>query len=295
MPSGDVIIQSIVSGVAAGSVYGLIGLGFSLAYRTTNILNFAQGDLVALGGYLVYALTTAGVPLAPAVAISLIVVGAGNSVVERLLLRPLYKQPLAYPILSTVGLSLVIETIIRLKGGASPLFPERVLPTGTVDIGSVTISIYDIGIIVVSTVIAIGAVMFVNGTRLGLGMRTVAQDSETSVMLGMNPKVLFPVAFALSGVIAAAAGVLIGPQLSLTPTMGLSLSIAGFSAAVLGGLGSMTGAMVGGVAIGVIQNMSVLFIDPGYEAACAYVVLILVLVIRPSGIFGERLLSARGV
>jgi len=281
-----ILVESIISGAAAGAIYGLIGLGFSLAYRTTRVINFAQGDLVTLGGYFTLWFVGRHLPLALAAAASMVSVAFITALMERSVLRPLYRASLAYPILATVGLSIIIENLIRVFAGPLPLYVPGFF-SGVTEAGGIRIFNSNIGILVVSMAVGLGMVAFIERTNIGRGMRVVAHDHEVAALLGIPANRLLPAAFAMSGGAAALAGVLIAPQLTLSPSMGLSLGINGFTAAVLGGLGSMPGAILGGLFIGVAENVAVLYAPPGLKDGVAYAVLILVLLIRVQGLFGE--------
>lgn len=291
----SVLAQSIVSGIAIGALYGLIGLGFTLTYRTTKIINFAQGDLVSLGAYVTFWGLSLNFPLLGAIILGMIVVGVGMGVVERLALRPLYKYGTVYPIFATVGLSIAIESIIRLLWGPLPEFIPSILSPNTFPLGSVLISPRDIGIFVIGIVVALGVIAMLDRTKLGRGMRTVAQDRDVAALLGINADRLFFLSFVISGALAALVGGLIGPMTGLNSTMGIPLGLAGFTAAVLGGLGNAPGALIGGIVLSVAENLVVLYITPDYKDAVAYGLLLLMLLLRPQGFFGEETTAMRQV
>jgi branched-chain amino acid transport system permease protein len=287
--------QAVASGVAAGSVYGLIGVGFSLSYRTTGVINFAQGDLVALGAYLTYWAWSSGVPLPIAVLAGAVLVGVAMGVIERLALRPLYRHGIIYAIMSTIGLSVAIQSAIQLTAGPVALVLPRLVPGSSFEVAGVRIAPSQLTNLGIALLLCLGIVLLMGRTKLGRGMRTLAKDRDVAALLGISASRLFFVAFALAGALAAVAGVLIGPDQGLTPTMGLPLGIAGFTAAVLGGLGNPAGALVGGIALAVVENLAVLYVTPDYKAAIAYALLVVVLLMRPQGLFGESGAAVRRV
>jgi branched-chain amino acid transport system permease protein len=284
-----------LSGIEAGAVYGLIGVGVSVSYRTTGVINLAQGELVALGAYLAYAFWSAGLPLPLAIGVSAVAVGLFMGVLERVAWRPLYRRGTVYPIVSSIGLSVAIQAAISLIWGPAPLVLPSLVSKTPLELWGLRITMAQLAALVIAVLLCVFTVWLLNRTKVGRGMRTLARDQEVASLFGINASRLFFVAFALSGVLAGAAGGLIGPEQGLNPTMGLSLGLAGFSAAVVGGLGSAQGALVGGMLIGVVGNLAVLYITPSYKDAVAYALLILVLIARPQGLLGEVTAKLRRV
>lgn len=289
------ILQALVSGIAFGALYGLIGLGFSIMYRTTGILNFAQGDLVVLGGYLVIRLSNSGWPLPLAIVCAGLVVGAFMSVVERLVLQRVYGYGLAYPIIATVGLALAIESGIQLAEGATPRFPPLLIADTPIYMGGVHITHQQIAVLALCLVVGAGAVAIVEWTKLGRALRVVAVDKYVAALLGIPVKRFFSIAFFVGAAIAGLTGGLIGDTYTLTPTLGLTLSLSGFTAAIIGGLGNGAGAMLGGILLGIMENLAVVYISPGYKEAVAFGVMIAFLLVRPSGLLGEPAAYGRAV
>lgn len=287
--------QAVLSGIAAGSVYGLVGVGFSVSFRTTGVINIATGDLVAMGAYLTFWGLSVGLPLPVAIVVAALIVGLGMGIVERLALRPLYRFGTVYAIMSTIGLSVALQSLIQLVWGPVALVIPRLVPGEAFTILGFRLSLAQIFNLVLALVLILGMVLLLERTKIGRGMQTVARDRELASLLGIRPSQLFFLAFALAGVLAAVAGALIGPDQGLTPTMGLPLGIAGFTAAVIGGLGSPLGALAGGMVLAVAQNLAVLYLTPDYKAALAYGLLVLVLLVRPQGLFGEAGALARRV
>ncbi|MCW2643067.1 MAG: inner-rane translocator [Dactylosporangium sp.] len=276
-------------------MYGLIGVGVSVSYRTTGVINLAQGELVALGAYLAYAFWSAGLPLPLAIGVSAVAVGLFMGVLERVAWRPLYRRGTVYPIVSSIGLSVAIQAAISLIWGPAPLVLPSLVSKTPLELWGLRITMAQLAALVIAVLLCVFTVWLLNRTKVGRGMRTLARDQEVASLFGINASRLFFVAFALSGVLAGAAGGLIGPEQGLNPTMGLSLGLAGFSAAVVGGLGSAQGALVGGMLIGVVGNLAVLYITPSYKDAVAYALLILVLIARPQGLLGEVTAKLRRV
>lgn len=291
----SIFVQTLVSGIAAGSVYALIAVGFSLIYKTTRIINLAQGDLAILGGYLSYSFVRAGLPLAVALAAGVVCTGLLTAVVERLALRPLYRRPLAIPILCTVGLAVTIESVIQLIWGGLPLSLPPVASTVPWHIAGISITPAQVVIFVIAIAIAVALLFGIDRTRLGRAMRGCAEDAEVVTLFGVNADRMYLIAFALGGLLAGLAGILIVPLIGLLPTRGLDLTVLGFSAAILGGLGSLPGAILGGVLIAIVVNVIEVYVSSDYAYGFAYLIMAVVLLVRVRGLLGDDLEAVRRV
>lgn len=289
------LLQALVSGVAAGVAYGLIALGFSLIYRTSRVINFAQGDLAVLAAYIAYSCLQAGLPVIAACAVGVVGTGVVAGVLERLALRPLYKRPGVVAILCTVGLSIVLEAGMRLVWGSLPLSLPAVAPTTPWQVFGVAVTPLQVVMVVVGLVVAFVLTAVVERTRVGRAMRGCAQDSEVMVLFGVSVDVLYCASFVVGGLVAGIGGVLVMPTLGLAPEAGLNLSVLGFSAAVLGGLGSLRGALAGGVLIGVVTNLATVYVSSSYANGFAYLIMGVILLIRVRGLFGDEIEAVREV
>lgn len=290
-----ILIQAVISGIAAGAVYALIALGFSLIYKTTRIINLAQGDLAILGGYLSLTFVRLGWPLPAALAAGILATGLVTAVIERVAMRPLYRRPLAIPILCTVGLAVVLESVMQLVWGSVPLALPAIASNSPWDIGGIAVTPEQVLILGVGLAVAVLLLFVVDATRLGRAMRGTAADAEVVSLFGINSDRMYLASFAFGGVLAGIAGVLIVPQIGLLPNRGLDLSVFGFSAAVLGGLGSLPGAILGGVVIAILVNLTEVYVNAGYASGLTYVVMACVLLIRVRGILGDDLEAVRQV
>lgn len=289
------LIQVLVSGIASGLVYGLLGLGLSLVYRTTGVINFAHGDLAIAGGYVALTLTQAHVPVWIAAIVGAIAAGLLSACIERFALNHVYGRPVIWLILITVGVSLMLESGIQLVWGSTPSSLPSILEERTWLVGGVAITRSSILILVVSLAIIAALSWFVNRTKYGRGMRACAEDSEVVTLLGIPARRLYFGAFTISGFTAGIAGVLIAPKIGLLPNSGLSLTVLGFAAAIIGGLGNFSAAVIGGVIIGVLQTGIGVYVSTSYANAVAYIVIALVLLVRVRGLFGDNLEGVRSV
>jgi branched-chain amino acid transport system permease protein len=289
------LIQTIAAAIAAGAVYGLLGAGFSLAYRTTGIVNFAHGDVAMLGAYVTYSVFASGAPLVVAALAGVLAGGVAGAAMERVVLRPLYGRPLVAGILATVGVSVVLQSAIQLVWGSVPLTLPTLASSTPWHIGSVAFSPAQLVLLLVTIAVSTALVLSIDRTRVGRGMRACAQDSEVVVLFGISPQRLYLLAFTMAGMLAGLAGALITPTIGLTPTRGVTLSVLGFAAAVLGGLGSVTGAIVGGILIAILRNIASVYVSAAYADAVAYVAIVLVLLVRVRGLMGDNLETVRRV
>lgn len=300
----QILPQQLVFGLALGAVYGLIALGYTMVYGILMMINFAHGELFMIGAYVGWAALTwlinahfGGLhPLwvLPVLLLMGMFVSAVLGVsLERFAYRPLYTRGATRlgPLISAVGASIFLQNAVMLTQGArmkvymtSLLFPRN----WYVQIGSVRIS----ALVVVMTSVAVGLMLALNAlvqrTTLGRCMRAVAEDREVAAVMGVNVKRVISMTFLLGSALGGAAGVLVGLYYTqIDFFMGYSAGLKAFTAAVLGGIGNLKGAMLGGIVLGLIESLAVTFINPAYRDVVAFVVLILVLVFRPTGLLGE--------
>jgi len=290
-----ILIQTLISGAAAGAVYALIALGFTLIYKTTRIINLAQGDLAILGAYISLTFVRIGLPVPLALLAGIICTGIVTALLERVALRPLYRRPLAIPILCTIGIAVTLESVMQVVWGSLPLALPAMASSTPWNIGGVAITPEQVVIFAAAIVVAVILLVLVDSTRLGRAMRGTAADAEVVSLFGVNTDLTYLASFAIGGLLAGIAGVLIVPTIGLLPSRGLDLSIFGFSAAVLGGLGSLPGAILGGVLIAILVNLMQVYVSPSYASGVTYVLMGIVLLIRVRGILGDDLEAVRQV
>ena len=280
-------LQVIYGGLTIGAIYALVALGFSLIYRTIGLVNFAQGGLLMLGAYVgAILLSEAGVPFPFAIVAAFVVIGALGLAIERLL-RPLERGDLMMMVLATLGLDIVFTNSAIVLFGSEGMSVDVPVVGAPIEIAGVTMTRYSLVVITSMIVIALALNAFLNRTKTGLGMRAIAINRDIALVFGVNANRMNNLALGIGAGIAAVGGVLIAPILYVTPQLGASVGISGFAAAILGGLGNLPGAIVGGLAFGVFQSVVSVFL-PAYVNAIAFVIFVLVLLVRPWGILGER-------
>jgi branched-chain amino acid transport system permease protein len=296
--------QQLVNGLTLGAVYALIALGYSMVYGILQLLNFAHGDVYMIGAFVGYGVLTALAPrsglLAPAWAIivimllaAMLVCGLLGVVIEWFAYRPLRGAPRIAPLISALGVSFFLQNAVLLTLSANyrTIRTEVLLPPSLgLDIGSARLSAVRLLVVVGAVVLMVALNTLVRRTRLGRAMRAVAIDRDAAAMMGVEGDRVIVSTFFIGSALAGAAGVLVG--LAFTQVwhfMGFTAGLKGFTAAVVGGIGNIPGAMLGGLLLGLTESLAVGFISPTYKDLIAFVVLILVLLVRPAGLLGARI------
>ena len=285
-------IQQVVSGLATGAIFASLALALVLIYRSTHIVNFAQGEMAMFTTYIAWQLIDSGLSYWPAFALTLLIAFGGGVGIERVLIRPVEQKSVLTIVIVTVGLLIALNGLAPWIWGAEVKAFESPFPNETIDVGGVAISTRDIGTfcVCIGTVALLWA--FFNLTPLGLAMRAVAINRTASELMGVRTGWMLALGWGLAAVVGAVAGMMAAPTVFLDPNMMLTILIYAFAAAVLGGIDSPIGAVVGGLSLGVILNLLgayVDFIGSELRLPSALFVLLVVLVIRPTGLFGHVL------
>ncbi|PKA32692.1 branched-chain amino acid ABC transporter permease [Cedecea lapagei] len=310
----DTLIQQLINGVMLGSIYALIALGYTMVYGILRIINFAHGDILMVG-----ALTTLSalnalnstfphmpqlLQLGFALVVAMAVCALLAMAVERFAYRRLRNAPRLAPLISGIGVSVLLQTVAMIIWSRNPLMFPQILPMDAIAVTSGSANhppaiITVTGIVTVSLALAvmIGLWLLVEYTRLGRGMRAVAENPRVATLMGVNPNAIIMLTFAIGGIFAALAGVMMASNYgNASFSMGFLPGIKAFTAAVLGGIGNIRGAMIGGILLGIIESLGAGYLGElthgvfgsNYQDVFAFIVLILVLVFRPAGLLGER-------
>ena len=279
------VLQLLISGLSQGCVYGLIALGFVLIYKATEMVNFAQGDMMMLGAFIAFTFINGlGFPFAWGLLATIVCMAVIGVVIERVILRPMIGEPPFAVLMITIGLGFILRAIAGAVWGNEPRSISSPLSGGVVRLGELAIGYENIAIIVGTSILCLLLFAFFRFTRLGVAMQAASQNQLAAYYCGIPVKRVFSIIWALSAAIAATAGVLVAPITLVDPMMGF-LGIKAFAAAIVGGFGSLQGAMVGGLLIGVVEQFAGLYLPTGFSDTSAYVILLLMLFIRPEGIF----------
>ena len=310
----DILVQQLINGLVLGSVYAIIALGYTMVYGILGIINFAHGDVLMVGAMVALSAINVlhthfpglgNIPtLIIALLIAAVVCAAVGYTIEKVAYRPLRNAPRLAPLITAIGVSILLQTLAMMIWSRNPLMFPQLLPTDPINVitakgnsvGAV-ISVTEIVIIVVAFLTMGGLLLLVNKTRLGRAMRATAENRNVAGLMGVNPNFVISATFMIGSALAALAGVMIASEYGNAHFyMGFIPGLKAFTAAVLGGIGNLGGAMVGGVLLGIIEQMGAGYIGnlthgvfgSNYQDVFAFIVLILVLVFRPSGLLGER-------
>ncbi len=284
-------LTALINGISLGSVYAIIALGYTMVYGIAKMLNFAHGDVIMVGGYLCFcAVQYLGLP--PVVGVVLAVVGctALGIVVERLAYKPLRQAPSLAVLITAIGMSYFLQNSALLIWGADPkAFPSVVsLPSVTLFGGQLVINSVTIVTVLTAALVMVGLTLFTTRTKMGKAMRACSEDKGAAQLMGINVDGTISMVFAIGSGLAAIAGVLLcSAYPTLMPTTGSMPGIKAFTAAVFGGIGSIPGAALGGILLGIIEIMSKTYISTQLADAIVFGVLIIVLLIKPAGLLGK--------
>jgi len=301
----DTFLQQLINGLVLGSVYALVALGYTMVYGIINLINFAHGEVLMVGALTSWTVVTVladlGLPgwllLLLSLLAAIVVCAVLNFAIEKVAYRPLRNAPRLAPLITAMGMSLLLQTLAMIiwKPNYKP-FPI-LLPSEPFNIGGAVINVTQILILASTAVTLVGLMWLVNRTKLGRAMRATAENPRVAALMGVKPDMVISATFVIGAALAALAGVMYAANYgSVQHTMGFLPGLKAFTAAVFGGIGNLAGAVVGGVLLGLIESMGAGYIGPltggvlgsHYQDIFAFIVLILVLTVRPQGLLGER-------
>ncbi len=284
------LLQQILNGLTAGSVYALIALGYTMIYGILGLINFAQGELYMAGAFAtVLLLSVYEVNFFVAFLFGMGVAAVLGVILERVAFRPLRGSHPLVPLISAIGASIFLQSLaLLLFGPADRAFPRH-FEFATLDIAGVNISTLQVAILGAALFFMVLLVVFVKYTKFGKAIVATALDQETARLMGINVDRMIAITFLIGSALSGAAGIMMAIYYNATyPRMGLLPGLKAFSAAVLGGVGNIPGAIVGGLILGVAENLGAGYLSSGYKDAVAFAILIVVLLVRPSGLLGGR-------
>ncbi|MEW2566252.1 MULTISPECIES: branched-chain amino acid ABC transporter permease [Streptomyces] len=283
-------LQTLVGGLSLGAVYALVAMGFSLVYRTMGLVNFAHADIAMIGAYAASTFyLTYKLPFAVAMVVAIAVTAAIGLVIERVL-RPLENKDFDLMLIGTIGFGIVLQAVAILIWGTTGRAVRSPVPAAPLDVFGVRVRTYDLLVMAVAALAVLGLAWFLARTKRGAAMQAVAMDHEAATAVGIDVGRSNALAFSIGAGLAALAGGLVGPMLYVDASLGGALGIKGFAAAMLGGFGSIPGAVVGGLAIGVLDSYAAGHFQ-GYSVLVTFLVFTAAIMIRPMGVFGERTVS----
>jgi branched-chain amino acid transport system permease protein len=302
----DIFLQQLINGLTLGSVYAVVALGYTMVYGIIQLINFAHGEVVMLGAMVAFTvinLLAANTALPP---LAVVLIGTACAIpvcmlagytLERFAYRPLRHAPRLAPLITAIGASIVLQQVAMMVWSRNPLAFPQIVSNPVFSIAGATITLVQIAIIATSIMMMAGLTLIVYRTRLGVAMRATSQNPQIAGLMGVDTNQVIAATFMLGAALAAVAGVMVGTYYGIAHyTMGSLLGLKAFSAAVLGGIGNLAGAMLGGMLLGIVEALGAGYIGDltnnvfgsNYQDVFAFMVLIAVLVFRPSGLLGER-------
>ncbi len=281
-----------LNGLQAGSIYALIALGYTMVYGIVKLINFAHGDVMMVGAYVaLFSLTKFNLPLWATVLVTMLFTAVLGVVIERFAYKPLRKSARISALITAIGVSLLLQNLVMLIFSPNPIpFPDPLKAAPVFEIGGLKVSTLTVGTIVAAFILMAILTLFITKTRMGKAMRAVSEDTGAAILMGINVNTTISVTFAIGSALASFAAilyVLAYPQIQ--PYMGSMPGLKAFVAAVLGGIGIIPGAMVGGMVLGIAESLTKGYISSQFSDAVVFGILILVLLFKPSGLFGRNI------
>ena len=301
----DIFLQQIINGLTLGSVYAVVALGYTMVYGIIQLINFAHGEVVMIGAMVAFSVITAlaGTALPPVLIVFAGILAAVpvcmlvGYAMERIAYRPLRGAPRLAPLITAIGISIILQHVALLVWSRNPLAFPQIIPLASFDVGGAIITGVQIAIILTSVLMMGGLTLMVYRTKLGIAMRATSQNPQVAGLMGIDIDRIIAFTFIVGAALGAVAGVMVGTYYGIAHySMGSLLGMKAFSAAVLGGIGNLAGAMLGGILLGIVEALAAGYIGDltnnvfgsNYQDVFAFLVLIAVLVFRPSGLLGER-------
>ena len=286
-------LQYLINGISIGAVYAIIALGYTMVYGIAKMLNFAHGDVIMVGAYMSYSVTSyLGLPTAVGVAVAVVVCTLLGVLIEGLAYKPLRGVPSLAVLITAIGVSYFLQNAAQLIWGSAPKNFKSIVtmkPLALFD-GQLTITGEVIYTIAASVLIMMALTLFINKSRMGKAMRAVSEDRDAAQLMGINVNQTISTTFAIGSALAAVAGVLLCSTVpTLMPTTGSMPGIRAFTAAVFGGIGSIPGAMLGGILLGIIETFSKAYLSTQFSDAIVFLVLIVILLVKPAGLLGKQI------
>ena len=284
----DQLLQHLVNGLVLGGTYALLGIGLTLIFGLMNVVNFAHGEFYTLGAYATFAaLTLADLNFFAALGLAIVCGLVVGAVTEFLLVRPLRRESIDTVMLVMIGVWIAMQNSeLLMWGGVAKSIPHP-FSTTPLTLGGVSLAPLRLFVLVAALGLIVGAHLLIHRTRLGRAMRATFQDADTAALMGVRIRRIYTATFAIGSGLAAAAGALLGPIFIAYPSMGDLASLKAFSVVILGGLGNIAGATVGGLVLGVAEELGAGYVSSGYRDAVGFVIIIAVLLLRPSGLIAR--------
>ena len=284
-------IQTLISGLGLGAIYALIALGYTMVYGIAKMLNFAHGDVIMIGAYAgIVAVSSMGLPPVLAIILSVVICAVLGMLIEKLAYKPLRQASSLSVLITAIGVSYFLQNAALLIFGSQQIAYPKVMTFKNITIGAITIDGITLQTLVLTAAIMIALTLFINKTKLGKAMRAVSEDKGASELMGISVNRTITLTFAIGSALAAFASIFYGlTYVYIKPTTGAMPGIKAFTAAVFGGIGSIPGAMLGGIMLGLIEQFSKTYISTLWADAIVFGVLVVVLIVKPTGLLGKEI------
>lgn len=284
-----VLIQQILNGLTMGSIYALLGIGVTMVFKSLGMMNVAHGDMMMLGAFIALEIFKTGLPLWLVIPLGVILIAALGLAMERFIYRKVDFGIMLNLMIATIGMQIILRNTALVIWGVEPKPFPAIFSQNPIKLGAFVIPVQSVGIILVSIALVILLQLFYHKTRAGKSMTVAAADPQAAQMLGINVSKTRFLTFGISSAFAAIAGILIAPMYFVSSNMGAVVGVKAFSAAVVGGFGNIAGAFYGGIILGIVESIGGGYISSAYKDVLSFLVMILVLYFKPSGLFAKRL------
>ena len=284
-------LSNFISGLSLGSIYALIALGYTMVYGIAKMLNFAHGDVIMVGAFaVIVTVNSLGLPAVVSVLASVLICVLMGVTIEKIAYKPLRSSPPLSVLITAIGVSYFLQSLALLIFGSTQKSFPKVFNMEPITVGGLTVKGESIETLIVTTVIMVGLTLFINKTKMGKAMRAVSEDRAAAELMGISVNKTITVTFAIGSALAAVAGIFFGATYGfIGPYTGSMPGIKAFVAAVFGGIGSIPGAMLGGILLGIIENLAKAYISTELSDAIVFGVLVLVLCLKPTGLLGKKI------
>ena len=284
------LIQQLINGLSIGSIYALVALGYTMVYGIIKLINFAHGDILMVGAYAGYISSTVfRLPLLPSIIIAMAFCILLGAIIEKIAYSPLRRAPRITLLITAIGVSFLLEYVMMyfFKADARA-YNSNFFITGTIFIGNIRIPKDQLFIMTCTLILMIALSLIIKRTKMGRAMRAVSSDRDAALLMGVSVNKTISFTFMLGSALAGAAGVMYGAVFKISPLMGMQPGIKAFVAAIFGGIGSVPGAMLGGILLGIIETMVSVYASSSFKDAAAFAILIIVLLVKPNGLLGKN-------
>ncbi|PIC57987.1 branched-chain amino acid ABC transporter permease [Sporosarcina sp. P12(2017)] len=281
------IVDQLINGIVLGSVYALMAIGYTMVWNVLRFINFAHGEVYMGGAFVALTTMYLGAPVWLAYSCGMLSGALLGYLMEKLVYKKMRTAPKLNLLIAAIGIAIVLQNSAQLIWGASPERLASPFLSNNINIGGMMVNQHYIFIIIVTIIVMFLLEFFMNRTLMGKAVQAASQNIQATELMGINANKVISITFAIGSGVGALAGILVGPVFLVYPTMGVFAGLKGFTASVMGGMGNIPGAMVAGLMLGVLESFAAGFISSGYRDAVAMVILLVILLLRPQGIFGK--------